>query len=547
MRLSTLKVALVLLMVVVVIGGGTDGARRLLTARLSDPPMQDALAAAPVRPGEPVPDDRDAPEVDPPAVAEWLVYRGNPTRTALGTGIIPEAEYRWWHRDCVSEKYTNDLLRAEAKEADKAARPLLAGFAPLTAGQRLIYRSYRGVHAVDLRTDKLTWEVRQDWSVDGVWRKPFDRSARDARDAMTTWHGEHLAAGRQSLLVENSVTGTLSTDGKLVYAVGDLGVPPPPALDSERSPVLRFLREPSRTNRLQAISLDAGKVVWEISGPSVGSGNPETFFLGPPLPVEGKLFALVQLDGKKSEVRLLCLDAAKDPSRREDPQLWSVTVATLPGGPTESGRLLNDPERRTQAAHVASADAVAVCPTNAGVLAAVDLATTKLRWSFAYRKAGRPPRGWKVTAPMIHGGRVIYAPPDGDALICLRLKDGKELWRLKRKDELYPAGVWSDRVVLVGTGHCSAVALADGKELWRLETGVPSGQGLAAGSVYYLPLRSEAKSGKPEVCAVDVLRGTVAGRFQPAREVVPGNLLFHGDCLFSQTHDRLTGFKWRKP
>ena len=76
--------------------------------------------------------------------------------------------------------------------------------------------------------------------------------------------------GAWSLLVENSLLGTLSADAGRVYAVDDLAVPPPAAhiqLIEEKVP--RYfgpLRQAVYHNRLQAYELDTGNLVWQVAG-----------------------------------------------------------------------------------------------------------------------------------------------------------------------------------------------------------------------------------------------------------------------------------------
>src|SRR5262249_30214781 len=142
-----------------------------------------------------------------------------------------------------------------------------------------------------------------------------------------------------------------------------------------------------------------------------------------------------------------------------------------------------------------------------------------------------PPR-WKVTAPAIADGKVVFAAPDARSVPCVRLRDGTPVWTHRRhEDDQYLAGVFAGRVLLVGKKAVRALSLAKGEELWALETGLPAGQGVASGNVYYLPLRESAQDKEPEVCAIDVDKGRILARAKsrPVRggKEVPGNLLFY--------------------
>src|SRR5262249_20726827 len=222
--------------------------------------------------------------------------------------------------------------------------------------------------------------------------------------------------------------------------------------------------------------------------------------------------------------------------------------------------LVRDAARRTQAVHFACADGVLVCPTHNGVLLGIDVATHSLLWSYSYRPAATTfgvsapvPTGgpvsypvaypgaqnvqlpaWKGSVPVIAGCRVVFTAPDGDGVYCLDLRDGRPLWQAGRQDDLYLGGVFGDKVLLLGQSACRALSLADGKPLWRLEAGVPSGQGVAAGGVYYLPVRARPGGEGPGVSAIDGNQGKRTA-FVPARQTeAPGNLPFYHGQLFLQ-------------
>lgn len=104
---------------------------------------------------------------------------------------------------------------------------------------------------------------------------------------------------------------------------------------------------------------------------------------------------------------------------------------------TTRDKLEQDVGRRTQAAHLSYGEGILVCPTNSGALLGVDLLTGSLVWAYMYRDKtenpdtaldpnrprvngmfGRRPNGalmnpsfnnqWKVTAPVIQDGKVIF-------------------------------------------------------------------------------------------------------------------------------------------
>jgi outer membrane protein assembly factor BamB len=195
-----------------------------------------------------------------------------------------------------------------------------------------------------------------------------------------------------------------------------------------------------------------------------------------------------------------------------------------------------EPFRRIQAAHLAYGDGILVCPTNVGMLVGVDLLTGNLAWAIPYGESQSACDEWKATSPIISDGKIVYAPPDAGSLYCLDLRDGSLVWsRKKDKEDLYVGGVVAGIVVIVGKGRVEGVRLANGESLWKLPTGMPSGQGAAAGNVFYLPLRESIHSKEPEVCAIDLAKGRIVAHQKTRNKEVPGNLLFFQGQMLSVT------------
>ena len=141
---------------------------------------------------------------------------------------------------------------------------------------------------------------------------------------------------------------------------------------------------------------------------------------------------------------------------------------------------------------------------------------------------------------------MLFTPADEPSLHCLSLRDGTLLWQANRgADDLYLGGVFGNKVLVVGKRTCRALDLADGKQLWELETGLPSGVGAAAGSIYYLPLKEAERNKGPAVYAIDVPRAPSSGapprqrqtrrRRRRRRRKCPGNLFLWSGEVFSQS------------
>jgi hypothetical protein len=98
---------------------------------------------------------------------------------------------------------------------------------------------------------------------------------------------------------------------------------------------------------------------------------------------------------------------------------------------------------------------------------------------------------------------------------------------------LYLAGVFGDKVLLVGKTSFRALALKDGTECWKLESGIPSGLGAGNADSYFLPLRKGDKSKRPEV-APDLTQGRIRARAELNKGEI-GNLVFYENQVISQT------------
>src|SRR5262249_6556373 len=84
---------------------------------------------------------------------------------------------------------------------------------------------------------------------------------------------------------------------------------------------------------------------------------------------------------------------------------------------------------------------------------------------------------WQTSAPAIVNGRVVFTAPDSNTLTCLNLKDGELLWSVPRgPKDLFMAGVFNGKVLVVGKDSCKALDLMDnGKVVWEQQKiGTPS-------------------------------------------------------------------------
>jgi outer membrane protein assembly factor BamB/tetratricopeptide (TPR) repeat protein len=525
----------------------------------------------------------------PSNLFDWPTFGGAPYRAAEGAGGAPFLEVKWTQdmHSFGSDSRADSAIACvdrTLRGMDDRQLPILPAFYPIAAtleknGKPLplvIYRSFCAIHAVNVLNGKLYWMTTpSNLSIDMVARDPGKWGI------MLQWINSYGIGGSNPLL-DNSVLGALSTDNVFVYGIDDLPVPPHPQqtmqmqMQGMRGGVGGGFDDYLHFNRLQAFELDSGKLKWELGGQGSDSRNGDkgelnqSFFLSAPLPLGDRLYVLNEKNG---ELRLVCLDPSKDSNQGENPISWTQTLATV------RDKLEVDAGRRIQAAHPAYGEGILVCPTNAGAVLAIDLLTHSLVWAHSYRKIpatdpnqammgggmpqavfirrglaynnGQPQAAseWHVTAPIIQDGKVVYTPPDGNGVLCLNLRDGTPAWEAPRADDLYLAGVFNGKVLLVGKNHCRALNLSDGKEVWKEKTGTPSGVGTASNNIYYLPLRksTRTKDELPEVCAVNIDTGKIEKESRSRQKAngsmeIPGNLIFYNGDVISQTAQTVAAY-----
>ncbi|HMF14909.1 MAG TPA: PQQ-binding-like beta-propeller repeat protein, partial [Gemmataceae bacterium] len=518
---------------------------------------------------------------------------GNPSRNAQGVGGPPFLELAWEQSMFTEEskgqvqKWVDEALKS-LSDRKSPALPSLHAVAATTdvpgkgTRQLMVYRSYWGIHAVDIKTGLLMWDADCKWSLEKMY------SEGRTVQAIDQWKTLYTQIARQNVILENSIVGGLTTDGQRVYTVDDLPVPPYVAGffnqwggGAPQFPWGQEVNDAMHYNVLQAFDLGSGKMLWRFGGhnekkePNDPKGELyDSFFLGSPLSIGGKLYVLTD---KNQELRLACIDPIG--VDKKGSIVWIQTIATT------KEKMLMDQHRRAQAAPLAYGEGILVCPTNAGAVFGVDFLTHRLLWAYAYRDkaAAKDPnqeammmgmggvrmRGggmwvngdmvngvpqtnlndWKVSAPVIAEGKVVFTAPDGSTVDCLNLRDGSKVWRVNKLDsDQYLAGVYAGRALIVGKDRCRALELKDGSQAWTLETGMPSGRGVASDNIYYLPLQtSSAPPNGPVVCAIDVAQGRIKGESKSRKNLkgeqeMPGNLLFYEGHMLSQTPSRVVAY-----
>jgi outer membrane protein assembly factor BamB len=468
----------------------------------------------------------DETRLPEPAVSwDWAMFRGNTSHTAQARGSVQNLRDQWQRSDLPHDPRlaSTSWVAKSLSQQEYRSELRTSAFYPIAAAGKLIYRGFSGIDGLDPKTGRLLWTTPLSGGLDAL---AMDRAKREA---VQKWFDKYRQGANEDILYQNALAGCLSADSAHVYAVDDLLIPP----HAEFVPTNSGHPEPpevpgwAQHNVLLAVNLTSGGIAWQRGNPAADSSTlAGSRFLGPPLPLNGKLYVLVE---KNSELRLACLDPA------HGEPLWTQGLAFVPDCDSR------DVARRIQAAHPAYGEGVLVCPTNAGAILAVDPLSRTLLWARRYgghRQRQRESASdhlqglsddWKMSAPIIHAGKVIVTSPDDSRIHCLSLANGAVLWQADRRDDLYLAGIVNGKVLLVGKHFCRALCLEDGRQLWQLESPVPSGQGIAVGPYYHVPLEQGA------VGTIDVEHGAVMACSPLPGNEVPGNLLFADGRLVSRT------------
>jgi len=501
--------------------------------------------------------DRDTTLAD--GTRDWLNFRGDAGRNALSSGITPIWDGKWT-RSTIIDEGSPDQARQEAAaarlkqiESDPerggggGAELTLPAVHPLVIGNRVVVRTMGGLAALNTNTGDVVWrteptDLAYDMLVNQGKQYLSNRSGRtstylDMFLAQRAWH--------------DLTAGTLSSDGRLVFSLEDLGL-----LATNTQVTFRGIPtnplEPKRYNTLRAVDVETGRLHWETGGPrgEVELEAAGAFFLGPVLPLGHELYSLVEQAG---EIQLLVLDAANGR------KLWSQSLATPQLSLDQYGI------RRLSGISPAASDGIVVCPTTAACLVAVDLSRRMLLWSYSYEDdlpkdivvgraaifAARNGRGnqgtdeedrWLDASPTIAEGCVLITPRDSNEIHCLELGSGKLKWKRPRGLGLYLACVDNGRAVVVHRNEIVAYRLSDGEPAWKQPTPIvagPSGRGYRTAGKYHLPLQSG------EIVTVDLTDGRVLASSSLRSGKPGGNLVAAGGTIFSQTVHSISAFRSR--
>ena len=449
-----------------------------------------------------------------------------------------------------------DTVTAIAGETGELTQP---AFSPVVAGNVAVFRTLSSVQAVDLATGRFLWRTEHPHDV------VFDRALDGINLFMQSGRPFGGAAHRGMFLEEyvsqyawrNLTSGTLSTDGTFVYGVEGVGTAGVTVSAPSGGPRNEAIGN-ELFNTLYAYELAAeGRIAWTVGGAPEQPGSTGTYFLGPPLPLGGRLYALAERDG---EIRLLALDPkTSDDDRRI---LWSQSLFGTELPIAANPPIFADPLRKLSGLSPSFSQGVLICPTGSGAVVAVDLGQRLLRWGYRYERnvhsrsggAGRPvpfmavpPSAapddkvdrWLDSAAQIANGRVYVTPRDSDELHCIDLRDGRLLWKKPRESMLYLASVDSQRAIVVGRDAVQSLDAETGEVEWTqlLDAAEPAGRGVRSEELYLLPMDTG------EIVTMHLATGQELGRSPIGDDMRPGNLIAANGRLLMQSTAALAGFR----
>ncbi len=222
--------------------------------------------------------------------------------------------------------------------------------------------------------------------------------------------------------------------------------------------------------------------------------------------------------------------SAEDGSSIADILLCSISIRDL-----EAARRGRREYFLGEALTPAYAQGVVFVPSGHGVLFAADATQRQLRWANRYRQSSGGPQGrssqglngWLSSPPVVAGGLVLLAPSGDDKVLAFSAATGFLRWSARVSGGSYIIAADEGRVWLGGTS-VTCLSVLDGTQLWSTSpTSVPSGRGVLAGDVIYVPTVEG-------LVAMDAASGdNVRGQALPLSAVPLGNLLCLRSSMFS--------------
>jgi outer membrane protein assembly factor BamB/thioredoxin-like negative regulator of GroEL len=487
-----------------------------------------------------------------PEIRDWVVYQGNAQRNGRSRGSAPLMSARWLVPTTI-EREDEKIISRFSKQYRDEGRPVVPALHPLAVGDTILMRTPHKLLGVDFTSGKRIW-VWPPWEDETV--DPFVGQLALLQRGLTGMREQEL----HQRVWEDAAHGQITSDGRSVFLLHELGYAPSSTNRAQQIIIarggfgLQSPGSPRSSNQLVSLSLARqGAAQWIVGGEN-GEDEPQlagAFFLGSPLPLRDRLYAIAEFNG---EIRLVVLEG------QTGRLIWQQQLAHA-----DAETILVDPMRRLLGATPSYEGGVLLCPTVAGALVAVDISTRSLLWGYRYEQEPTDNRGqqirfghiynrnqnrevgsrWLDTTVTVADGRVLLTAmgTESDTLHCLDLLTGQPVWTpQERGDRLYVACVHAGKVILVGSEQVEALQLADGKPAWPAPVKLddaPSGRGFYADHYYFVPTAGA------ELVRIELNAGQIDKR-TPTSEVL-GNLVCFRDEIISQGSDFLAAYYQAEP
>ena len=497
------------------------------------------------------------------ALADWTQLYGTAARvgTAIGGDPLLSPD---WSLPLTSSRMVRDSLKWLVQDLQDQQRSLILASIPLVVDGKVIYRDLRGIRSVEIEQGHPIWE-----SVEGVSPERILGGLPPQQiDPQDAWRfranpfqhvGEYQGSSAEfspltSLLFRDGVYGLISSDGKQLFVIEDHGILSRSlpgqhwGWDGSNDPQDPF-GLPWKTNRLVSYDLQTGRTLWSLGGnESRESFDPPlagSYFYGTPAVDGDELFVVA---GKGDDIKLWSLD------RRTGAPQWSQLIAYA------DTKIDLDIARRWITSQVAVGEGIIICPTTVGWLVAIDRMRQSVLWAHRYvphtagdnadqengsqlLKQRELNELWSPSAPVIVGNYVVYTPQEQPILVCLNAVDGRRIWDHPKERGLYLAGVFDQKVLIVGETDVTAFNLSDGEMVWSapFDDGIrPSGRGVVVDDHLYLPLSNG------ELRSIELATGKrLSQTFVASQQQSLGNLAMHHGKLVSLSPAGLTVYGQR--
>ncbi len=447
----------------------------------------------------------DSPLIAARPVREWLMQGGQPNRNAAAAGGFPFGAPAWVTKTSADPDSREEELSFQSSFS-RSSTGAIAVTTALAVGDRVVLKTPQAMIGIDFETGRRLWE--------------YPSSVREVAQQLDGSAAESDSLGMQ-VAWQDALHGQCSSDGELIFAIPDRMVAFPLERDGRVSMV--------ETNQLHAISLDQqGALKWSLGGkqspsdPSLQGAR----FLGPPLPLEGDLLVIANIE---QEIRLIALD------KQTGKVQWQQHLAEVANVRSQLATI-------NYSLSPSYTDGVLVCPTGQGALVAIDYFSRRLLWGMQFepnlRRSNR--LNWAPGKLVLEDELAVFASQESGNLYAFELETGLPVDDFGRSG--LPAASFMDlacvyhrNAVLVGKSQVEAFSLNDRTSQWSVPIdayGAPSGRGYRDGKFLYLPtldqfvVKIDLDSGKL-VDAVET--GQTLGNLLPFR----GRVLAHSPAVIS--------------